>query len=70
MRFKSPQVSLQLTRGLEGYIRQMRSLAPTGKTENKNQHQAFSADPVRESLTPYEARGLLMRAQIRAPLGR
>jgi multidrug resistance efflux pump len=45
----------------------MHSRAPTEKTKNKNQHQAFSTEPVRESLTPSQARGLLTRAQIRAP---
>jgi hypothetical protein len=45
----------------------MRSLPPTGKTKNRNQHQAFSAEPVHESLTPSQARGLLTRAQIWAP---
>jgi hypothetical protein len=51
MRLKSPRASLQLTHGLRGYIRQMHSCAPTGKIENKNQHQAFSIEHVSESLT-------------------
>jgi hypothetical protein len=40
----------------------MPSQVPTGKTKNKNQHQAFSTEPMRDSLTPSQARGLLMRA--------
>jgi hypothetical protein len=36
LEIKTPRASLQLTSGLEGYIRQMRSRAPTGKTKGKN----------------------------------
>jgi multidrug resistance efflux pump len=45
----------------------MRSRAPIGKTRNKDRHKAFSTEPVCESLTRSKARGLLTRAQIRAP---
>jgi hypothetical protein len=67
LKLKTPQASLQLTYGLGGYIRRMRSRVQTGKTKNKDRHKAFSTEPVCESLTPPQARGLLTRAQIRAP---
>jgi hypothetical protein len=35
MKFKSPRVSLQLTHGLGGYIRRMRSRAPTKRIKNR-----------------------------------
>jgi hypothetical protein len=35
MKFKSPRASLQLTYGLGGYIRRMRSRAPIGRIKNK-----------------------------------
>jgi hypothetical protein len=34
MKLKIPRASLHLTHGLGGYIRRMRSRAPTGNTEN------------------------------------
>jgi hypothetical protein len=34
MKIKIPRASLQLTHGLGGYIRRMRSRAPTENTEN------------------------------------
>jgi hypothetical protein len=34
VKIKSPRASLQLTHGLGGYIRRMRSRAPTENTEN------------------------------------
>jgi hypothetical protein len=34
MKFKSPRASLQLTHELRGYIRRMRSRAPTENTDN------------------------------------
>jgi hypothetical protein len=67
MKLKIPQASVQLAHELGGYIRRMRSCATTGTIKNKNQRQVFSTEPVRESLTPSRARGLLTRAQIRAP---
>jgi multidrug resistance efflux pump len=45
----------------------MRLRAPTGKTKNKDRRKAFSSELVCGSLTPSQARGLLTRAQIRAP---
>jgi hypothetical protein len=65
---KSPRVSLQLTHGLRAYIRWMNSRAPTGNNEEQHQHQAHSVEPERESSTHPQARGLLTRARIRAPL--
>jgi hypothetical protein len=40
---------------------------PLGRPRTKNQHQAFSTEPERESLPPCQPRGLLTRAQIRDP---
>jgi hypothetical protein len=67
LRIKTPQASLQLTRGLGGYIRRMHSRAPTEKIKSKRSSQHLSSEPVCESLTPSQARGLLTRVQIRAP---
>jgi hypothetical protein len=41
--------------------------APTEKTKSKKPSQHLSSEPVRESLTPSQARGLLTRVWIRAP---
>jgi hypothetical protein len=64
---KSLRASLQLTHKLRGYIRQMRSRAPTEKCEH-HQHRDHSAEPERDSLTPSQAWGLLMRARLGPPL--
>jgi hypothetical protein len=49
IKHKSPWVSLQLTHGLGGYIRRMRSRAPTENTENntnaKSTQLSLSATP-------------------------
>jgi hypothetical protein len=45
----------------------MHSRAPAWKIKNKDRHKAFSTEPVCESLTPSQARGLLTRSQIRDP---
>jgi hypothetical protein len=37
------------------------------KDQEQKQHQAFSTEPEGDSLTPYQARGLLTRARIKAP---
>jgi hypothetical protein len=37
------------------------------KNREQNQHRTFSTESKSNSLTPYQARGLLTRAQIRAP---
>jgi hypothetical protein len=46
----------------------MRSRAPAGKIKNKKSTQRLLTEPVCESLTLSQARGLLTRAQIRTPL--
>jgi hypothetical protein len=37
------------------------------ENQEQRQYQTYSTAPVRDSLTPSQARGLLTRAQIRAP---
>jgi hypothetical protein len=65
---KSSRASLQLTHELGGYIRRMRSRAPTENLKNasntKTHWLSLSATPQ----TPTQARGLLTRAWIRGPL--
>jgi hypothetical protein len=64
---KSSRASLQLTHELGGYIRRMRSRAPTENMKNIIKHQDRPTEPEHDSLTPSQARGLLTRARIRAP---
>jgi hypothetical protein len=64
---KSSRASLQLTHELGGYIRRMRSRAPTENSKNTINTQNRPAKPEHNSLTPSQARGLLTRARIRAP---
>jgi hypothetical protein len=63
---KSSRASLQLTHELEGYIRRMRSRAPTVKnaSDTRTHQLSLSATPQ----TSAHAQGLLTRAQIRGPL--
>jgi hypothetical protein len=63
---KSPRVSLQLTHELRGYIRRMRSRAPTENSKNTINTHNRPVEPECDSLTPSLARGLLTRARIRA----
>jgi hypothetical protein len=64
---KSSRASLQLTHELGGYIRWMRSRAPTENTKNIINTRIIQIESERDSLTPPQAWGLLTRARIRAP---
>jgi hypothetical protein len=67
LKLKTPRASLQLTRGLRGYIQRMRSRAPTWKTKSKDRRKAFSIEPAHESLTPSQAPGKRQASQSEQP---
>jgi hypothetical protein len=64
---KSSRVSLQLTHEIGGYIRRMRSCAPTENMKNTINTKVIWLS-LSDFLTPSQARGLLTWARIRAPL--
>jgi hypothetical protein len=66
MKFKTLK---RVSNSLTGSLHLADALVRTHQEDQKqNQHQAFTTEPEHDSSTPSTARGLLTRAQIRAPL--